>query len=43
MFERIYNKSHIQQVILYTLFIEWELGSLKLSSGRPTDQPVTVY
>ena len=35
MFERIYNKSHMQQVIPHTLFIEWELGSLKLQTGGP--------
>ena len=38
MVERIYNKSHIQQEIPHTLFIKWELGSLKL----PIGQSVTI-
>ena len=39
MFERIYNKFHMQQVIPHNLFIKSELISLKL----PTSRPVIVH
>ena len=43
MVERIYNKSHIQQVIHHTLFIKWELESLNMPTGRPTGRPVNIH